>query len=281
MCQFCHQHGEGKKWYLNAENYARDLMSDLERRRYVLDFIAEVGTMSTPELKSTLDRAMKAPAWLRDFVYWSKQRRYRRDHFGQVVPMEDLERALDLANSIVRLPCICRKSSTGRVDARYCFGLNLDLEKMTDVRDALFATFRSGSHNHAFEVLTKQETLKILRGYEEQGLIHTLWTFKTPFIGGLCNCDRSDCLAMVSYNYQFRMFFRSEYVASVDPNRCTGCRACFEACQFGALGYSAVTHRTFIDPVRCYGCGICRCRCEQGAIRLNERHRHPVANNLW
>jgi NAD-dependent dihydropyrimidine dehydrogenase PreA subunit len=281
MCQFCHQHGEGKKWYLNAENYTRELLSDLARRRYIIDFVGEVGSLEITELRSSFDRAMKAPAWLRDMVYWSKQRRYRRDHFGQVVPMEDLERALDLTHSIVRLPCICRKSSTGRVDARYCFGLNLDMERMTDIRDALFETFRSGPYNEAFEVLSKQEALDLLREYEKNGLIHTLWTFKTPFIGGLCNCDRADCLAMVCYNYQFQLFFRSEYVAFVDQAKCTGCKACFEACQFGALGYSDLGRRTFIDPVRCYGCGICRSRCEQGAIRLSARSSHPIARHFW
>lgn len=281
MCQFCHQHGEGKKWYLNSANYAQDLMSDLDRRRYVLDFIRDVGSFDGAGLGATFDRAMRAPAWFRELFFWFKQRRYRRDHFGQVVPLEDLERALDLTHSIVRLPCICRKSTTGRSDARYCFGLNFDMEQLTDVRDALFTTFRDGPHRQAFEVVTRSEAMALLRGFEKQGLIHTLWTFKTPFIGGLCNCDRADCLAMVCYNHQFQLFFRSEYVAAIDPERCIGCKACFEACQFGALGFSAASHRAFIDPLRCYGCGVCRALCEHDAIRLSPRRDHPVARRLW
>ena len=39
MCQFCVEHGEGKRWYLEASNYAYDLDSDLKRREYVLEFI--------------------------------------------------------------------------------------------------------------------------------------------------------------------------------------------------------------------------------------------------
>ena len=31
MCEFCHKHGEGKRWYLKAENYSDDLLSDLKR----------------------------------------------------------------------------------------------------------------------------------------------------------------------------------------------------------------------------------------------------------
>ena len=40
MCEFCHKHGEGKKWYLQAKNYSDDLLSDLERRKYIVDFFA-------------------------------------------------------------------------------------------------------------------------------------------------------------------------------------------------------------------------------------------------
>ncbi len=31
MCEFCHKHGEGKKWYLQAANYSEDLLSDVRR----------------------------------------------------------------------------------------------------------------------------------------------------------------------------------------------------------------------------------------------------------
>ncbi len=40
MCQFCVEHGEGKRWYLQAQNYSADLNSDLERRAYVVKFIS-------------------------------------------------------------------------------------------------------------------------------------------------------------------------------------------------------------------------------------------------
>lgn len=43
MCRFCHQHGEGKTWYLQAQNYGEDLLSDLNRRRNIRDFVAKVG----------------------------------------------------------------------------------------------------------------------------------------------------------------------------------------------------------------------------------------------
>ena len=39
MCEFCHKHGEGKKWYLQAKNYSEDLLSDLRRREFITNCI--------------------------------------------------------------------------------------------------------------------------------------------------------------------------------------------------------------------------------------------------
>jgi ferredoxin len=281
MCQFCHQHGEGKRWYLRAENYSEELASDLDRRRYMVDFISRIGNGRIASLEKEFQRGLRAPAWLRQCFYWFYERRCRRDHFGQVVPLDELSQVLSLANSIVRLPCICRKNSTGRNDARYCLGLSMDPEKLLEVKEAFLETFRPGPHTNLFERLDATEALELVQNFEKQGMIHTLWTFKTPFIGGLCNCDRADCLAMVSYRYEFQLFFRGEYVAEVHDDVCIGCRACLSLCQFGALGFSAVHHRIFIDPLRCYGCGLCKNACESHAIRLTPRIQHPLAHRLW
>lgn len=281
MCEFCHQHGEGKKWYLKAENYSQDLLADLNRRNYIRDFIKDVGSGHVAELEKKFHLGMKAPSWLRQLYYWFHEQRYRRDHFGQVVPLEDLEEVLSLASSIVRLPCICRKKSTGDNGARYCFGLSLDPEKLLEIKEAFLETFRPGPDVDVFERLSKTEALELLRGYEKESLMHSLWTFKTPFIGGLCNCDRADCLAMVVHRYGFRLFFRAEYVAQMAEENCSGCDSCLSACQFGAISFAAARKIAFIDPLRCYGCGVCRSHCEQQAIQLVPRMEHPLARHLW
>lgn len=281
MCRFCHAHGDGKRWYLQAANYAEDLLNDLERRRYINEFIHWLGQLQLSSLENELKPAVGAPSWLRQLIFSFYERRYRRDHFGQVVPIEEVDQVLRLANSIVRIPCLCRKATTGKTDALYCFGLGLDPEKLLDVKQSFLETFRPGPDVKFFERLTHEEALQIHRSLEKKGLIHTIWTFKTPFIGGLCNCDRADCLAMVSYRYDLKLFFRSEFVAVVEPEHCIGCRACLGSCQFGAIGFSVAEQRAFIDPVRCYGCGICRVPCESEAIHLMPRSDHPIAARLW
>ena len=82
------------------------------------------------------------------------------------------------------------------------------------------------------EKLTKEEALHNFRQYEKEGLCHTVWTFVDPFIGGICNCDRSDCGAMRSTVVQnYPVMFRAEYVTEVNPELCNGCRVCMRVCQ--------------------------------------------------
>jgi Pyruvate/2-oxoacid:ferredoxin oxidoreductase delta subunit len=281
MCEFCHQHGDGQKWYLKAENYSEELLNDLERRRILEEFLPKYGQMKGSEIEAGFQKAMKSPVWLRKLIYYVKERRQRREHFGQVVPLEDLAQIMDLTTSVVRIPCICRKINKSRNDAEYCFGFGLDAEKALGVKEAFLETFQMGPEDAHFDRLSKDEALEQLRRFEQQGLVHTIWTFKTPFIGGLCNCDRADCLAMLGDRYDFRAFFRAEYVAGVSQEDCTGCQACKTLCQFGAIGFSVVDQKTFIDPRRCYGCGICRTACEMNAIELTPRKEHPLASNLW
>ena len=219
MCEFCHSHGDGKKWYLKAENYSEELLNNLERRRYFEEFLPQAATWDGAKIEAASKRPWQSPAWLRKLLYWYRERRQQRDHFGQVVPLEDLAQVFDLANSIVRIPCICRKMNKGRNDATYCFGLGLDPEKMLGMKEAFLETFQLGPEDAHFDRLTKAEALDLHRSFEKQGLIHTIWTFKTPFIGGLCNCDRADCLAMLSYRYNFHAFFQGGVCGRSEPRR--------------------------------------------------------------
>ncbi len=48
--------------------------------------------------------------------------RQKKSHFGQILPIEDVEYIVDQVRSIVRLPCICRKINTGNAK-RYCYAV--------------------------------------------------------------------------------------------------------------------------------------------------------------
>ena len=268
MCEFCTQHGEGKEWYLNMRNYSRELLEQRDRPVFMEHFGAHFEE-SYVKLLRNLDSFSRIPLAYR-FVnrmasYW-----HRRNHWGQVVPLEDVEQILDLQDSIVRLPCACRSVTTGRQDARYCFGIGVDMSGVL------------GKYPDAqsLEVLEKEEAKKVIGSFDKQGLVHSVWTFKAPYIGAICNCD-NDCLAyraQVKTN-MFQLMFRAEHVAVVDWELCNGCKKCLLNCQFGAIQYSIFNKKPTIDMRLCYGCGVCRAVCDKGAIML--KHRADFAGLPW
>ena len=281
MCEFCHKHGEGKKWYLAARNYSEDLLSDVKRRKTVAEFFEHPGRLRAS--MKQLSRLDSAPQPVRALVRWGLVAQQKSTHYGQVVPIEDIERILDMTTSVTRLACICRHVSVKK-EARYCYGVSLGPNggEMAKLLGGLGDSFLHGPEAGGLEVLDRKTALEAMRKHEREGLCHSVWTFQTPFIAGICNCDRADCMAMrATLNHDFPVMFRSEYVAAVLPDPCNGCRLCMKLCQFGAMGYSAATRKAWIDPRRCYGCGICRSVCKPGAIELRERTSVPLAANRW
>ena len=281
MCEFCHKHGEGKKWYLKAENYSEDLLSDLNRRKFIAEFFSTRGNLDKG--MAGLERLEKAPRFVRNVITPLVVGRQKKVHYGQVLPIEDIEKIFGFVGSVTRLPCLCRNVTTGK-EARYCYGVSMlpqegEFRKIIKEIDMDYLT---GPDTSGLEKLTKEQALASLREHEKEGLCHTVWTFMAPFIGGICNCDRSDCGAMQStivHNLPF--MFRAEYVAEADPEKCSGCRQCMRVCQFGAIGYSAAMKKIYIDQNRCYGCGICRASCSKDALRLVDRVSVPAVANLW
>lgn len=281
MCEFCHKHGEGKKWYLQAKNYSDDLLSDLRRQRFIKNFFSHPEHLF--EEVEGLSRLDRAPTIIRATLIPIISNRQKKMHFGQVVPIEDIERILDFTTSVVRVACICRHGSTG-TEQRYCYGLTTSPQesKFGQILREIDTSYLIGPHTGGLEKLSKDEALTSLRNHEKEGLCHTVWTFITPFIASICNCDRSDCMAMrATLIHRMPVFFRGEYVARVDPDLCNGCRQCMRLCQFGALAYSAASKKVVVDSTRCYGCGTCRAGCTKDALILNDRASVPAASRLW
>ncbi|MEI9478132.1 MAG: 4Fe-4S binding protein [Deltaproteobacteria bacterium] len=284
MCEFCLKHGEGEKWYLQAKNYSDDLLSDVRRRRLIEEF-SDPKTIAREAARGAqrIDRLNRTPRLIKDMIGRIVTRRMKKVHFGQVVPIEEIEQIFGFTNSITRVACICRHTTLGK-EKRYCYGISLAPNggRLAEIFRSLDKSSPSGPDVARFETLTKEEAISAFREHEHEGLCHTVWTFYTPFIGGICNCDRSDCLAMRStVTHAIPVMFRAEYVASVVPEACAGCRECMRLCQFGAVTYSPSTKNAVIDQRWCYGCGICRSVCKKNAIQLEERAKSTIAADLW
>lgn len=286
MCEFCTEHGEGKKWYLQMKNYARELLHEelsADRKgmvgaatrydwntRFLKEFVlAASGRMpAEPEQLGDSEPAA-APAPSEETMLAQR----KIEHYGQVLPIEDVEKVIDLADSITRMPCGCRYYNTGLADRRYCFGLGVD-------RFGILGRYPDAAAS--LEVLDRAEAKRIFRSFDEEGLIHSIWTGVTPYVVGLCNCDR-DCGAYRGYIVMrgSPRFFRAEYICRTDWDLCTGCKACMSQCQFGAQFYSSALAKVYIDPTRCFGCGVCRAACPNNAIELIPRNESPEAAGIW
>jgi len=265
LCEFCISHGEGKKWYEIMQNYSAELYAQNNREKYAKEFVVNSQTTTLANLEKMIKLKKTRPNVFRFYrkigTWWMKHH-----HYGQVVPLEDAKMIIDMVQSVTRIPCVCRSAVKGDKNARYCFALGID-------PTGLFGSFPELKAN--LETISPQEAKALLEKFDEEGLIHSIWTFKTPFIGALCNCDR-DCLA---YKFQvtnelMELMFKAEYLAKIQPFDCSGCRNCQKVCQFGAIEFSSMDKKCYINQFKCYGCGVCRNACHKGAIVLEDNHVH-------
>ncbi len=280
MCRFCVQHGDGERWYLQARNYAADLTSDLERRGYVLDFIRDFDRHRAQAIAG-LELLNRMPRAIREPIRARVERGLRTCHFGQPVPIEECADIFGIATSIVRMPCVCRRFAGTRQDDGWCMAVTV--RPVDDLLLEGFAGYRDGPEARDLQHLTKPEALAMLRDAEEHGLMHSVWTFVTPFIAAICNCDlTSGCMAMrITRELGTRIMWRGEWVAGVDAGACEGCKRCVERCPFDAIRWVAAEKRAEVEVSECWGCGVCRSACAREAISLADRRDVPAAAARW
>lgn len=271
MCEFCISHGEGKKWYENMANYSRELFlrvnSDEGLKRFLLRF-----GRSMQENIPKAEKWQKRLPWIYKLIaYPWFTRKQKQEHFGQIVPLEDIENVLDRVDTILRLPCICRKVATG-IEKRYCYAVGMDtshiIEETPDFSD--------------FDRISSAEAKTEIQNLDKEGMTHSVWTFNTPYIGAICNCDQ-DCMAYrVQYRSQLaKVMWKGEYIAAIDPDQCNGCKLCRKQCLFDAIKYNPSTAKCSIEIGKCYSCGICRAVCPKGAITLVPRSNVQAAAQNW
>jgi Pyruvate/2-oxoacid:ferredoxin oxidoreductase delta subunit len=271
MCQFCVHHGDGKRWYANASNYALDLQADLRRRGYLVGFVHEF-ERHRRLITAGLNALRCVPTPVRGWLGRSISTAAQANHFGQPVPLEACASIFEIATNITRLPCVCRGAMRPGSNAESCC-----LIMTVNPHDALlaesFRDYAGGPQAEGFEKLTKAQALAYLRRAEERGLCHTAWTFITPFIAAICNCDLpSGCLAMkLQFTGGIRLMWKGEDVIRHHADRCTGCLRCEKQCPFGAISTEARRTRLRVDRAQCWGCGICRTVCSPAALTLEPR----------
>ena len=285
MCEFCHKHGDGKKWYLQAKNYSVDLLRDAERKMFhgrICRVVRERGGAPAGAVREAAPRP--AP---RAVVHHAADRAAdEEDSLRADRAVEDLAAIFDIANSIVRIPCVCRKAMLGKSPA-YCMAISTIPVLYDPIKKAFMtagkdAPLFSGPEVSSVEKLTKESAVALLRDFEKDGLVHSVWTFKTPFIGGICNCDRSGCMAMRAFEAGINVFFRAEYIAEVNKDLCKGCRTCVKQCQLRRCTSTPRTGRCSLPRRNVSDAGSAgRCaRITRSPCRRGRRGSRPSRNNV-
>ncbi len=269
MCEFCVRHGDGKTWYLNASNYAAELLHDVRRAQYIEDFLPDISANGKRWLK-ILDRGVRRAPTVARRIGRIQSRRMKKVHYGQVIPIEDVASILDIVGQVTRLPCVCRQTLLGKEEAT-CYLLSASPDRL-GLKDLIGTREESRPFVDGMETVPRNEALREMEQLERRGMIHTVWTFMTPFIGAICNCDPDGCLAINFAGRGLSLYLPGEGKIVVDHAACSACSRCVEVCRFDALTLEGSV--LAVDTARCHGCGICRPICPEKALRL--RPLEPV-----
>lgn len=274
MCKWCVTHGDGGRWFANTQNYAQKMYKlrkkDVERKGAE----ANPQTMAEDLLAEALEARTLNPEQFPMLKKRAEQLSHTI-HFGQVVTLEDVKAIIDISWPIVKMSCACRRHVRGLPDNEnyFCIGLGVGMFKWERWPE----TYRGG-----VEFLTPEEAKQWLEHVNQKGMVHTFFTFGTPYIGGICNCETPTCMAIRNrVDYGIEMLFKGEYVAMVNHNTCTGCGNCIERCQFGALKMEPTMNQATVDMMKCFGCGLCQTGCRKGAVELLDRNSLPVLAGNW
>ena len=170
MCEFCLKHGEGQKWYLQANNYSEDLLNDIRRRKMIENFAAD-GEATAKSIEK-MDKLSTAPKFIQALVKRLVPAKMKKRHYGQVVPIEDVEKIFGFVNSIVRVACYCRHFTVGK-EKRYCYGISMGPNggKFGELMKNVDTSFLTGLILPAWKRLPKSRQLRVSESTKRKGFV--------------------------------------------------------------------------------------------------------------
>src|SRR5512146_1320773 len=169
MCEFCTKHGDGKIWYKNAANYGQDLLSDLNRRRYIEGFLTSAFSEGFETL-GRLETIFRKKGKLPPAVKAAMVNKAKTEHFGQVLPIEEIGQVVGKARTVVRMPCACRWN-IGKKEERCCYAVSYGPEAWYRGIDM---SYFGKAQDEGLESVSIEAAMAQMTSMEEQGSIHTI-----------------------------------------------------------------------------------------------------------
>ena len=184
-----------------------------------------------------------------------------------ILTYEEVENIIEGADSITLATCLCR--SNKKMLGEGCDGPVDDICILFDSWADYYAENGMGRR------VTKEEGKNALKRAEDAGLVHNAMNVQQGalFICNCCGC----CCALLRGITQLEIptaVAKSNFIAEILEDECTGCGECEEICQIKAIEMDDSV--AVVLKERCIGCGICASHCPVDAIAMNRREEETV-----
>ncbi len=197
---------------------------------------------------------------------------------GEILSYETVSGLIRSMKDLTIIPCVCRRRME-LIGKKRC---NHPVEEscITFGNTGLF--FQEQGYGRA---ITVEEALKLLRKYQEDGLI-LMTTNSQEKILVVCACCDCCCVGLRGL-LEFKKpaaVMPANFQVEIDPDACVGCGICVERCVFKAnsLIFDENLNRSIasVDLDRCVGCGLCTITCEGNARKLVHIKRGEIPKNF-
>ena len=201
------------------------------------------------ELEKEYVGKMKAITISTDIVFQGKHR---------ILDLSEMENILRSAKKIAQNECECRKRMGNCIEPlNGCFDLDEEADE----------AIKGGAKEFSVE-----EALEALMETYDAGFVHMAYVYsgheKPTIICSCCSCCCHSLSAALRFGYSEHVFY-SKMIAKQDVEKCAGCGACVERCQFKAR--DIVDEKLQFESERCSGCGLCLKDCPSDAITMVQR----------
>ena len=179
-----------------------------------------------------------------------------------VFSYEEVEKLVDEARTITLTDCICRSS-------KHMIGEGCD----APVKDSCLVLNEWADYyaeNGMGRRVSKEKAKEVLAMIREAGLIHNTMNVQqgSVFICNCCGCCCASLRAITELKIPTAVV-KSNFIAEISSDECTGCGVCVERCHLHAL--ELVDDVAHLIEERCIGCGVCEASCAFDAISLKRK----------
>jgi len=183
-----------------------------------------------------------------------------------VSPTEEILNLVSRVESLAIGYCHCRNKTK-----------NCENDVWTCIHVGTAKSIEEISKKKPVKSATLEDVKELILKSNKAGLVHQLITApSSDYFYVICNCCPCCCVMLRSaIRYGLgNTALSSNFIATLDSERCTSCGECVSRCNFGVCQIEE-TGFTF-DPKKCVGCGLCVTACLEDALKMRRRELHEM-----